>query len=195
MKRKWIVVVTVCALAAAGIELVWLTSQWRTAPEQVTAYMLSEDLKPGAVIEEAQLKVVLLEKGSLTPKELAAKEMLVGKTLLRPLSRGKVLLAGDFEPQQQEKGKETLVLKLNQEQSHLGDLTPGESIKVFCYRQGATEVVEDLIVKKLVSAGEAVGDAQKYVTLEGDSDKLARLFLAKQEGVACIVKKTTVQIP
>lgn len=195
MKRKWIVVVTVCALAAAGIELVWLTSQWRTAPEQVTAYMLSEDLKPGAVIEEAQLKVVLLEKGSLTPKELAAKEMLVGKTLLRPLSRGKVLLAGDFEPQQQEKGKETLVLKLNQEQSHLGDLAPGESIKVFCYRQGATEVVEDLIVKKLVSAGEAVGDAQKYVTLEGDSDKLARLFLAQQEGVACIVKKTTVQIP
>jgi hypothetical protein len=148
------------------------------------------------VFEKAQLTQIKLPNDNAHKMVLTNLEEIVGKKSSRTLDTGKVLTTGDFENNSANEIRQSMVVKLNPEQSHRSELAAGEEIVLLCYRQGAIEKVEHVIVKAVgYPDGVVSGDAQTYVTVEGTSKALETLFLTEQEGVICIVKKTAVQMP
>jgi hypothetical protein len=194
MRRKWIVIAVICAMMAIGIEFFLMTQFWKKEQGTV-AYMLTKSCDVGTVINKPLLtKICLLDQPAETLKILKLEE-LVGKTLNNPLKSGKILVESDFIKKSEIKSIQTMVLKLNLEQSHKGELAVGEKINILSYRQGASDLLEEIIVKEVDLENRLNDKSDFLVTVEGPPEKLKALFLAQQEGILLIVKKTAVQIP
>ena len=194
MKRSWIIIAIICSIMAVGLEL-FLMASTKAEGETVEAYALLNKCDAGVVIEPSLLMKVALPKGSSASKPYASWMQLIGKTTTRALEANKLLETSDFDENKNSKILQTMVLKMNAEQSHKGQLSNGEAIDFLCYRQGAVQLVDGLIVESVAEIGSETAENQRYVTIKGPAKSLEILFLTQQEGVLLIVKKTTVQMP
>lgn len=161
----------------------------------IEVYALKNQCKAGVVIEPSLLMKVALPKEPLDSKQYANWQQLIGKTTTKPLEANKLLEISDFAQNKNEEILQTMVLKMNAEQSHKGQLSKGEVIDLLCYRQGAVQRVDGLTVESVAVISSETAENQCYITLKGPADSLETLFLTQQEGLLLIVKKTTVQMP
>lgn len=194
MKRSWIIIATICSIAAVGLELYLMTTM-KADGKAIEVYALQKKCEVGVVIEPSLLMKVSLPKESSGTQQYANWQQLIGKTTTRALEANKLLEISDFAENKVDDTLQTLVLKMNAEQSHNGQLSKGEVIDLLCYRQGAVQRVDGLIVESVASINSETADNQCYVTLKGPAKALETLFLTQQEGLLLIVKKTTVQMP
>jgi hypothetical protein len=194
MRRKWIAIAVLCAMMAVGIELFLMTQFWQKEQGSV-AYLLTQSCEAGTVINQPLLrKISVYDKSAKTLKILKLED-LIGKTLNNPIAGGKILVESDFDKKNESRPIQTMVLKLNLEQSHKGELAVGEKINLLSYRQGASELIEDITIKEVTLENSLNDRSDFLITVEGSPEKLKALFLAQQEGILLIVKKTAVQIP
>ncbi len=194
MRRKWIAIAVLCAMMAVGIELFLMTQFWQKEQGTV-AYLLTQNCEVGTVIDRALLTKISLYDQSAKTLKIVKLEALIGKSLNNSLVGGKILVESDFVKKNESRPVQTMVLKLNLEQSHKGELAVGEKINLLSYRQGASDLIEDITIKE-VTLENSLNDRSDYlITVEGSPEKLKALFLAQQEGILLIVKKTAVQIP
>lgn len=194
MRRKWIAIAVLCAMMAVGIEFFLMTQFWQKEQGTV-AYLLTQSCEVGTVIDKPLLtKISLLDKPSKTMKILKLED-LIGKTLNNPLKGGKILVASDFVKKDESPLIQTMVLKLNLEQSHKGELAVGEKINLLSYRQGVSDLIEEITIKETTLENSLNNRSDYLITVEGSPEKLKALFLAQQEGILLIVKKTAVQMP
>lgn len=194
MRKKWIIAALVCTLLAVSLETYLLMTA--VADEhQVTAYVLASLCEANAPIEKAQLREIQVSAQTAKTLKTLTANQLIGKVAPAELPAGKLLTQSDFEIISKSEWYQTMVVKLNPEQSHMGQLTVGESIDLMCYRQGVVTKLEDLTVTDVRPVLTTAGEGMAYVTLAGESAQLETLLLSQQEGVVSILKKTAVQNP
>ncbi len=195
MRKKWIIVSLLCAVLAIGLEAFLLM----TAVHQdalVTAYVLAKPCEANTVIKRDMLSEI--ELSPEVAKQLKALPLgkLMGAKPAQNLVVGKLLAQSDFEVSQSEQPMQTMIVKLNPEQSHCGQVVIGEIIDLICYRQGSVVRIENLKVEAVTPVAPASSsECMLYLTLAGPADALESLLLSQQEGVVTILKKTAVQIP
>lgn len=195
MRKKWIIMSLICAVVAIGLEAFLLM----TAVHQealVTAYVLAKPCEANTVIKRELLSEIELNQDIAERLKVVPLNNLVGAKTTQDLAVGKLLTQADFKANPDAKPIQTMIIKLNPEQSHCGQLAIGESVDLICYRQGSVVRLENLKVEAIAPANPATSaESMLYLTVAGTAEDLESLLLSQQEGVVTIMKKTAVQIP
>lgn len=191
MYKKWIGIGLICAVLAMGLEVYMVGVLWA---EKATCeiYVAKRDLKTGALVTEQDLVKVEVAENQVVSGALKEGSKILKKKLTRDLVAGKILTADDFEKAALPEKIESIIVKLDYEQGHGGQLTAGEEVNVLCYRQGEVSLVENLVVRGTEKDLVNLGEGAYYVTLSGKSELLKSIVLAKREGSIHILKKTAV---
>ena len=194
MRKKWMVAALLCTLLAIGLEVYIVMASVKNN-HQVNAYVLSDACEAAKPIQKAQLREIQVSDQTAKSLKTLSAEELIGKEAPVLLPAGKLLTQSDFEGLPKSEAIQTMVIKLNPEQSHIGQLTAGERIDLICYRQGVVTRLEALTVQAVRPVVSSAGEGMAYITLAGDPEQLETLLLSQQEGVVSILKKTAVQNP
>lgn len=191
MYKKWIALALFCAVLAVGIEVYVIKNLWSEGKD-CEAFILKEDVKVGDLLEAKNLQSVHIKTDGQMEGLIQDPSQWYGKPFSKEVSKGKLMTRSDFEKGTEPKSRESIVLRLDYEQGHKGDLTLGEKVSFLCYRQGEVKLITDLIVSGKEEDLKHLGDEGYYITVSGKPESLEVLVLAKREGSLHILKKTAV---
>lgn len=192
MYKKWIGMALLGTIFAIGLEVILFKEIWKET-DMATVYLVKNDLKEGRIIQNEDLYGMKVPTEEAINLEALEKSELIGKKLGKDIPAGKLIMKKDLDINTQRKTEETIILRLDKEQGHCGEITAGEVVSFLCYRQGEVKRVESLTVKRsVIDPMQAEGMAY-YVTIAGDAKALEILLLAKREGSIHILKKMAVQ--
>ncbi len=191
MYKKWIGVALLCAVAAIGLEFYLVKSLW-AEPAEREAYVLKTDMEAGQCVQEKDLQIIWLKSGSNLEGVIKDEFKWMGKAITKDVPAGKLLTVSDFETSDEAINQESIVLRLDYEQGHKGDLGIGEKISFLCYRQGEVKLISNLTVSGKEKDLQNVGGEGYYLTVSGKAEALEILVLAKKEGSVHVLKKTAV---
>ncbi len=191
MYKKWIGIALICAVAAIGLEFYMVSVLW-AEKDTYGVYVLKGDLKAGAVIETQNLLKLEIEQDKKVDGAIKEEAQCLKKQLTRDVAAGKILTEIDFTEDLSKQSIESIVVKLDHEQGHAGNVVVGEVVNALCYRQGDVKVVKDLVVRGIEKDLANLGEGAYYITVSGKSESLETLVLAKREGSVYVLKKTAV---
>lgn len=191
MYKKWIGIGLLCAVLAMGIELYVVGMLW-AEKDTCQILVLKKDVKKGSILGEQDYMKMEVAANQVVNGALKEGEKILKGKLTQNLTIGKILTKSDYEVNVTEEKVESIVVKLDYEQGHGGNVTAGEQVNILCYRQGEVKLVEDLVVRNVEKDLVNLGEQAYYITLSGNSERLETLVLAKREGSIHILKKTAV---
>lgn len=192
MYKKWIGIALLGTIFAIGFEVILFKEIWKET-DMATVYFFKNDFKEGRIIQNEDLYGMKVPSEEVINLETLEKSELIGKKLGKDIPAGKLIVKNDLDSNTQRKTMETIILRLDREQGHCGEITAGEEVSFLCYRQGEVKRVESLTVKSAVSDLMQAEGMGYYVTIAGDAKSLEILLLAKREGSIHILKKMAVQ--
>lgn len=189
-KNKWVILAFLCVGIAAAVQWVLLES---VSKNELKVYALTKDVEAGHVLNASDCQVVKLKAVDFTStvesqNYVTQLETVSGQVVKTPLKRGMLLMPSQFKKESAANKQLSMVLSLDVQGAHLGQLAPKEQVALICSRQGQSKYYDQIRVSQIQVVSE--NSLPIYlVTLEGEANALTEAMLAQREGVIRIVKK------
>lgn len=150
-----------------------------------------------STVEQGQ-KIKLTDVISATIKSNASEGIrysngsVIGKVAQKSYVPGDILVERDFQSTSQANASMSMVITLTQEDAHLYEMTPGESVEALILTNGQVELLDHITLDKISFPNPQSGNsivASGFMTISANPEILKKLYGAVLNGNLRIIKK------